>query len=141
MLGTGLDQSNSNSGHSDALNSIRSSNADAVEALRAHRRFDIRTKVVIQPSDSIDRTKQQWLGECHDISKGGCRILTQQPLQLGSVYWIQFDPTKIQIDPVFARCVRGQLLRESAFEFGMSFLSTIELPQSPEPEENETSLI
>ena len=113
----------------EAVKSLQTASEEAVAAQRRHRRFEIRTKVIVHPSDTIDRGDLQWLGECHDISKGGCCLLTQKPLQLGSVYWVQFQPTEVKLDPVFARCVRGRLLRENAFEFGMCFLTPIDLPQ------------
>ena len=126
-----MNQLDSSAGTLEAVQSLQSSNEEAIKAQRKHRRFAIRAKVIIHPSDCADRGSVQWLGECHDISKGGCRILTQRPLQLGSIYWVQFQPTKdVKLDPVFARCVRGQLLRENAFEFGFSFLTPIELPEN-----------
>ena len=139
MVGESLSQSSAGIETLEAVTSIQSSNADAIEAQRKHRRFDIRIKVAVQPANSTDRGSLQWLGECHDISKGGCRVLTQKPLSLGSIYWIQFEPTKFEIDPVFARCVRGHLLRETAFEFGMCFLTPIELPEAET--EAESSLL
>ncbi len=131
MVGERLSQLDSSAGTIEAVQSLQSSNEEAIMAQRKHTRFEIRTKVIIHPSDCIDRGSMQWLAECHDISKGGCRLLTQKPVQIGSIYWIQFQPTKdTKLDPVFARCVRGQLLRENAFEFGMCFLTPIELPET-----------
>ena len=141
MVGESLGQSSSSTETLDAVSSIQLSNADAIAAQRKHRRFDIRLKVAIQPGNSSDRGAEQWLGECHDISQGGCRLLTQKPLQLGSIYWVQFEPGKVQIDPVFARCVRGHLMRETAFEFGMSFLTPIELPEPEDSTEAGVNLL
>jgi len=129
MLGEHLNSSDSNAATLEAVNALQSNSADAIESQRKHHRFEIRTRVIVHPSDTIDRGTVKWLGECHDISKGGCRLLAQKPLQIGSVYWIQFEPANVKLDPVFARCVRGHLLRENAFEFGMCFLTPIELPQ------------
>ncbi len=129
MVGERLGQSQSATKTLEAVKSLQSASDESVAAQRRHRRFEIRTKVIVHPSDTIDRGDRQWLGECHDISNGGCCLLTQSPLQLGSVYWIQFQPTDVKLDPVFARCVRGRLMRENAFEFGMCFLTPIELPQ------------
>ena len=118
----------------EAVSSLQSNNADAVAAMRKHHRFDIRVKAIVEPGDSMLRSEEsRSYSECHDISKGGCRLLAKRPLQIGSVYWIRFDPANLKVDPVFARCVRGNLLREDAFEFGMCFLTPIELP---EPEES-----
>ena len=141
MVGKSIGDSCSSVETLEAVSSLQSSNADAISAQRKHQRFDIRLKVLVRPGDSIARSESRWLGECHDISQGGCRLLTQQPLQIGSIYWIQFEPSeKIQIDPVFARTVRGHLLREDAFEFGLSFLTPIELPE-PENEVDSSSII
>ena len=129
MVGERLELSDAETATLEAVNTLQSNNAQAIEMQRKHHRFEIRTRVIVHPSDSIDRGSSNWLGECHDISKGGCRLLTEKPLQLGSVYWIEFEPTRVKLDPVFARCVRGNLLRENAFEFGMSFLTPIELPK------------
>lgn len=141
MVGESLKQTTDAIDTLEAVSSIQSNNADAIAAHRKHRRIDIRTKVVVQPGNCVDRGDQQWLGECHDISQGGCRLLTREPLQIGSVYWIQFEPTKFKIDPVFARCVRGNLLRENAFEFGMSYLTPIELPDTETGHRENESLI
>lgn len=141
MVGERLNQLDSSAGTIEAMKSLQSSNDEAVKVQRKHTRFAIRSKVIIQPSNCVDRGSDQWLGECHDISKGGCRLLTQRPLQLGSIYWVQFQPTEdLKLDPVFARCVRGQLMRENAFEFGFSFLTPIELPEPEAVEESETIL-
>ncbi len=140
MLGAHLDSTDSNAATLEAVNTLQSNNAEAIESQRKHRRFEIRTRVVVHPSDAVDRGNQKWLGECHDISKGGCRLLTQKPLQIGSVYWIQFEPSDVKLDPVFARCVRGHLLRENAFELGMCFLTPIELPQPENSEETDLVL-
>ena len=141
MVGTSLNQSGVSFDAMAAIASIQSSSDDAIAIQRKHRRFDIRMKVIVQPANSIDRSDVKWLGECHDISRGGCRVLTQRPLELGSLYWIQFEPSKFSIDPVFARCVRGHLLRENAFDFGMSFLTPIELPDPAQEFENGSPLI
>ena len=130
MVGERLSQAESNTATMEAVKSLKSNNTEAIKAQRKHRRFEIRTKVILHPGDCVERGTLQWTGECHDISKGGCRILTQKPLELGSIYWIQFKPSEdVKLDPVFARCVRGQLLRENAFDFGMCFLTPIELPE------------
>jgi hypothetical protein len=144
MVGISLNQSAQTIGSQDAVaaaDSIQSSNADAIAAQRKHRRFDIHLKIIVQPANSIDRAETKWLGECHDISSGGCRVLVQRPLELGSLFWIQFEPSEFSIDPVFARCVRGHLMRENAFEFGMSFLTPIELPAPAQEVESDTDLI
>ena len=120
----------------EAVSSLQSNSAEAIAAKRKHRRFDIRLKVIIRPGDCIARADTRWLGECHDISQGGCRLLTKLPLQIGSIYWVTFEPNKkANLEPLFARCVRGNLLREDAFEFGMCFLMPIDLPDdNPEDE-------
>lgn len=139
MVGTSLNQDGILFDELAVVSSIQYSTADAIAAQRKHRRFDIRTKVIVQPANVVDRGEVKWLGECHDISRGGCRVLTSRPLELGSIYWIQFEPNTIKpnnvkIDPVFARCVRGHLMRENAFDFGMSFLTPIELPEPNDAE-------
>lgn len=141
MVGERLGQHDSDTATIEAVKSLKSNTEEAILAQRKHQRFEIRSKVIINPANCIDRGKSQWPGECHDISKGGCRLLTQKPLQLGSIYWVQFEPSqKVKLDPVFARCVRGQLLRENAFEFGMCFLTPIELPD-PEKEADVETLL
>ena len=137
MVGDRFNQSESGNATIEAVKSLQSSNSETIIAQRKHRRFEIRTKVIVHPANTIERGTDQWLGECHDISQGGCRLLTQKPLQLGSIYWVQFQPTSVKIDPVFARCVRGQLMRENAFEFGMCFLTPIELPEPEDAVEAE----
>lgn len=141
MIGEGISESDSAVETLEAVASLESNNATAVKFARKHHRFEIRTQVLVQPSDSIDRDGADWRGECHDISNGGCRLLLNKPLQLGSIYWIQFKPSTVTLDPVFARCVRGCLLRENAFEFGMSFLTPIELPSQSDDSAVELDLV
>jgi hypothetical protein len=129
MVGTSLKQDGTSIDAVLAVSAIEASTADAISTQRKHRRFDFRAKVIVHPANVVDRGDTKWLGECHDISRGGCRVLSIRPLELGSVYWIQFDSGTVKLDPVFARCVRGHLMRENAFDFGMSFLTPIELPE------------
>lgn len=136
MVGTSLNQDGNSFDAILAVSSLQSSTAETIAAQRKHRRFDVRTKVIVYPANVIDRGDNKWLGECHDISRGGCRVLTNRPLELGSVYWIQFEPSNVKIDPVFARCVRGHLMRENAFDFGMSFLTPVEFPEPADAEES-----
>ena len=131
MVGKSLEVSANLEEAQEAVKQLQSNNSEAIAANRKHHRFDIRIKVIVQPGDLTQRNEMTKLfAECHDISKGGCRLLVREPLQLGSIYWIQFDPNKFQSPPAFARCVRGHLLREDALEFGMSFLTPIELPDT-----------
>jgi len=141
MVGERFNPSDSASATIDAVQSLQSNNAEAIKAKRKHRRFEIRTRVITHPADVQARGELKWLGECHDISQGGCRLLVKKPLILGSLYWIEFEPTDVHIDPVFARCVRGHILRESAFEFGMCFLTPIELPEPEDAVEADVVLL
>ena len=129
MVGKSLGVSASYAETQEAVKHLQSNTADSIAAKRRHHRFDIRIRVIVLPGDSVQRSDNvKIFAECHDISKGGCRLLVKHPLQIGSIYWIQFDPEKMPSGPAFARCVRGHLIREDAFEFGMSFLTPIEVP-------------
>ena len=140
MVGEGFKQFDCETTTIEAIQTIQSGTESSRSAQRKHRRFEIRSKVIVHPADSTDRGALRWRGECHDISRGGCRLLTQKPLQLGSVYWIEFEAGQFAVDPVFARCIRGQLMRETAFESGLCFLTPIELPPPDESVEVESVL-
>jgi hypothetical protein len=94
---------------------------------RAHERVTTRVKVSIQPGSSSERQRLKVNGVTADVSRGGCRVLFSAPVGVGDVYWMVFDKEVINVDAVFARCVRCAMVREDTFDTGFSFFTQIDL--------------
>ena len=93
---------------------------------RTHERVTTRVNLSIQPANSSERQRLRINGVTADLSRGGCRALFSAPVAVGDVYWVVFDTEAINIDPVFARCVRCRLVREDTFDAGFSFFSEVD---------------
>ena len=113
----------------DALADLERNTADDVKQMRAHMRIRVKSEVVAQPGNSSDRRKIKVRGVMGDISAGGCQILFPVPLQVGDIYWLTFDRNKLELNHMFARCVRCRMVREDAFEAGFSFFSAVDISQ------------
>ena len=111
----------------DSLADLERNKSDVVKRARSTRRIQIKSKVVAQPANSGDRLDFKVQGTTGDISAGGCQILFPIPLRVGDVYWLTFDKTKVNVDAVFARCLRCRLIREDAYEAGLKFFELIDI--------------
>ena len=105
---------------------------DAVKRARASTRIRIRSKVIAQPGNSGDRLKFKIQGVTGDISAGGCQILFPIPLRVGDIYRLTFDKTELNLDSVFARCLRCHLIREDAYKTGLEFFERIDVADAVE---------
>lgn len=97
---------------------------------RMHERVQLRCGVSASNANSIDRQGAPWVGSTLDISAGGFLAVYSVPLALGSVYLLRFDRARIDLPPTFARCIRGRMISEDAFEFGFSFFAKIDLAEA-----------
>ena len=113
----------------EALLSLDKSSDKAFQAQRAYARFESNTKITIKAANASQREAINFSAICNDVSAGGCRVLSTRALMVGDLFFIQFDRSKLDVPPVFARCVRCRFLREETFEMGFSFLTPIELPR------------
>jgi hypothetical protein len=120
----------------DLLADLERSTPDAVKRARAHTRLDIRCKVIAQHADSSRRLDLKLQGVTGDVSRGGCQILFPVPLGVGDIYLITFDRGALDVNPVIARCMRCRMIREDAYETGLSFFNQIDLPEeAADPDE------
>lgn len=101
---------------------------------RAHFRLAVKAAVVLYPGSASDVTGVKVRGATGDISAGGCSVLFPVPVRVGDVYRLEFDRTAIDLPLTFARCVRCRLVREDAYEAGLSFFSPVTLPESAKAE-------
>lgn len=113
----------------DLLQELEQSTPDAIKAARAHTRITVRSHVIAQPGNMSERLSMKVKGVTGDISGGGCQLLFPIPLLVGDIYWIVFDRAVLDVQPLLARCTRCRIVRDDAFEAGMAFFSTIELPR------------
>jgi hypothetical protein len=115
---------------SDLLQSLERQKGEAIASQRVFARIETRLKVVVRPANSSQISQLRIEGVTADISRGGCRLLLPVPLWVGDHYRLEFDATEHQLPLTFARCTRCRLLREDAFEAGMQFSTSIDLPSS-----------
>ncbi len=114
----------------ESLADFERNTADSVKRARSSTRLRVKSKVIAQSGNSGDRLKFKIQGVTGDVSAGGCQILFPIPLRVGDIYWLTFDKTELQIDSVFARCLRCRLIREDAYEAGFKFFESIDLSHS-----------
>ncbi len=111
----------------EALNELENNTDQAILAQRSSERIDVRTRVVIRPANSSERTAMTVEAMTADISDGGCRVLTSTPLMAGDVFWLAFDDAQLCLGSLFGRCMRCRMVQEDAFEVGFRFLNAIDL--------------
>lgn len=116
----------------ESLADLERNKCDAVKRARASTRTQVRSKVIAQPGNSGDRLKFKIQGVTGDISSGGCQVLFPIPLRVGDIYWLTFDKTQLNLDSVFARCLRCRLIREDAYETGLKFYEAIDVVDAVE---------
>ena len=114
----------------ELVDELALSTPDAVKKMRASTRLSIRAKVVVEPASMSQRTGTKLNGVTGDISTGGTQILVARPLLIGDVYLLTFDREALDIQPVFALCLRGRQVRPDAYEAGLRFLEPVTLPQA-----------
>ncbi|MFK7818358.1 MAG: PilZ domain-containing protein [Planctomycetaceae bacterium] len=111
----------------EALKQLEVSSRSAVMQKRGKSRLTIEINVTIQRGDSSRRSEFTISGSSSDISTNGCKLLAPTPVLPGDVYWLQFAKNEAGIGNVMARCVRCHMIREDAFEIGMTFFNEIDL--------------
>ncbi len=116
----------------ESLADFERNTADSVKRARSSTRLRVKSKVIAQSGNSGDRLKFKIQGVTGDVSAGGCQILFPIPLRVGDIYWLTFDKTELDIDSVFARCLRCRLIREDAYEAGFKFFEPIDLSNAVE---------
>ncbi len=110
------------------IDELAQSTTDAVKHMRHHARLNIRVKVYVEPASLSARTSVRLQGVTGDLSAGGAQILLPRPLAIGDAYHVSFDRDEFDLAPVFALCLRGRMVRPDAFEAGIRFLESIQLP-------------
>ena len=113
----------------DTLKELGGETSDHARQRRAHERFVLKVKVVLQPGNSSEFLSFKVQGVSGDISVGGCQALFPVPVQVGDVYRLHFDKEQLDLPMLFVRCRRCRLINEDGFEAGFSFFSPITLPQ------------
>lgn len=121
----------------DAMAEIERNTPQQIKTMRSHARITVRAKVTAQPANSSQRNSFQTQGVLGDISCGGCLILFSDPLSVGDIYRLSFDRSVLDLEPLFARCLRCRLVRENAFEAGFSFFHSIDLSNVEKKDDQE----
>ncbi len=116
----------------ESLADLERNRSDMVKRARSSTRVRIKSRVIAQPGNSGDRLKSKIQGVTGDISTSGCQILFPIPLRVGDIYWLTFDSTELDLDSVFARCLRCRLIREDAYEAGFKFFEPIDVSDAVE---------
>lgn len=115
------------------LRELEQQTPEAIRKQRSSERQELSIGVVIRPGNASDRIECADVdGVTGDVSTGGCRVMTSQPMRVGDVYQLRFAKSELDLPIVYARCLRCRLVREDAFESGFVFFEKIELA-SAEP--------
>lgn len=123
------------------LRELEQQTPEAIRRQRSSERQDISVPVGIRPGNSSDRAaKPEVQGVTGDVSTGGCRVMTAQPMLVGDVYQLHFAKGQLDLPILYARCLRCRLVREDAFEAGFVFFEKIELA-SGEPSDTSGGLL
>ncbi len=110
------------------LQELENSQSEEIRRQRAHFRITAKITLVAQPGNSSDKLKFKVQGVTGDLSESGLGAMFPVPLGVGDIYRLVFDTKKFALPMTFARCVRCHMVREDAFEVGMSFFAPIALP-------------
>lgn len=116
----------------DLLGELEKNSAAEFRQRRAYFRVVVKARVMVQPGNASQRGELRAQCITGDVSEGGCRVLSPVPLNVGDVYYLEFDRKSINIAPLYARCMRCAVLREDAFEAGFGFFCSIALPEGLE---------
>lgn len=111
----------------ELLRELESNTPDAIRKARSSERIEIKSALIVQHGNTSELKSMKLQGTTGDISSGGCQALFPLPLTVGDVYRLTFDKNVINLPVTFARCVRCRLVRENAFESGLTFFTPIEM--------------
>ena len=112
----------------DTLQDIERHTSDEARQQRKHKRFQVKTKVILQPGNSSEFLSFKVQGIIGNISEGGCQAMFPVPIQVGDIYRMHFDKKDLDLPLTFVRCQRCRLISDDAFEAGFVFFSPITLP-------------
>lgn len=122
------------------LTELESQTPEAIRRQRSSERASCKVHLIIRPGNASDAHRAAIEAVTGDVSSGGCRLMTSEPLRVGDIYKLAFEKGELDLPIIFARCLRCRLVREDAFESGFAFFTKIELA-SPETVEASGSLL
>ena len=111
----------------EALKQLEVSSQSAMVQKRGRTRLSVEIAVVIQRGDASRRGEMRISAATSDVSTNGCKLLAPTPVLPGDIYWLSFADNEAGIGNVMARCIRCHMIREGAFEMGMTFFDEIDL--------------
>ena len=112
----------------DTLQDIERRTSDESRDQRQHKRFKMKTKVILQPGNSSEFLSFKVQGIIGNLSEGGCQAMFPVPIGVGDIYRMRFDKKDMDLPMTFVRCQRCRLISDDAFEAGFVFFSPITLP-------------
>lgn len=111
----------------EALKQLEISSQSAVVQKRAKSRVSLEIDVLIQRGDSSRRQELNVSASSSDLSTTGCKLLAPAPVLPGDIYWLTFGSNAAGLNNMMSRCIRCHMIREGAFEIGMSFFDEVDL--------------
>jgi hypothetical protein len=94
----------------------------------AHQRFVKKLPVVMRPSSSSQRRREEISGVCKNLSPTGCGVVCDRAPRVGDLYRFELSEQSLHpLNGVHARCVRCHLVDEDVFDSGFCFLAPIDL--------------
>jgi len=113
----------------DLLEELESQKQSHTERMRIHERVSIRSKVVLQPANTVEALRTRVQGLTCDLSTGGCRAVFPVGIMVGDVFRLQIELESQELPIVFARCLRCRMINDTAFEAAFTFFSRIEIDE------------
>lgn len=123
----------------ELLRELERNTARNIGLERLHERVHLRCGVTAASGNASERRGEPCVGTTLDLSAGGCLAVFPSPLQIGNVYLLRFDRTRVALPATFARCLRGRMMSEDSFEFGFAFFASIDLAEAIEEHPSATT--
>ena len=123
-----------------AISELEKNQKAKIEARRVNNRLALDCPVEVVHGNVSQRNGTTFSGSCRDVSPQGCRLVLKAPITVGDVFMVTIKDPQNRFDPIFGRCVRCLLLREDAFEVGVSFFASLTLSEIQNQRANELDL-
>jgi hypothetical protein len=86
-----------------------------------------RVRIVVRAGNICDRSEVLTELVTSEVSTVAMTGIGQQPLMVGSLFYLQFDRASLDVSPALAICDRCTLLGDNSFELRFRFTQAVEL--------------
>ena len=86
--------------------------------------------ITVQPADIGARDSMTIKGVSRELASERLLCTCDLPVPVGSIFYLSFDRSVVDVDSVLGVCDRCIMLGPTAFEVGFRFVQDMELPES-----------